>query len=282
MCTLISIYKKHKDYPIILAENRDADKNLKEKPPHIPCVNPKIFCALDIKSQGTWIGLNEYKVVVGLTNLYPENKIKIKSRGHLCLEALKEHTAKEACDFIVTEYETNQYQKVNMFCCDLKNAYLIKCNNYAEVIPLGSGVHVLTNYDFREEPKTNEDLQTMFNSKHRRERALEILNDLTFDNVEKNIDLLKTVCRDHQQCPYAIPKLSKYYTKRFDPFSLKRGLNLCTHSDSNRPYKTTSSTIIAVGLDLSKTKYLYSAGNPCENEYHDYSFLFNSSYHSFH
>jgi len=267
MCTLIAIYKKHKDYPIILAENRDADKNLKEIPPHIHCVNPKIFCAIDIKSQGTWIGLNEYKVVIGLTNLYPENQIekksiKIKSRGLMCLEALKEHTAKDACDFIVTEYETNQYQKVNMFCCDLKNAYLIKCNNYAEVISLGSGVHVLTNYDFREEPKTEEDLQSMFNSKHRRERALELLNDLTFDYVENTIDHLKTVCRDHQPCPYAIPNLSKYYT-------------ICTHSDSNRPYKTTSSIIIAVGLDLSKTKYLYSAGNPCENEYQDYSFLFN-------
>jgi len=48
----------------------------------------------------------------------------------------------------------------------------------------------------------------------------------------------------------------------------KSQASICWHSQS---YKQTSSTILAIGSDVKKSRIYYCEGNSCENEFVDYS-----------
>ncbi len=272
MCTLILLYKVLKEYPIVLAENRDAHIKSIEIPPAIVFKIPKIYAALDKKSQGTWFGLNENEVAVGLTNLYSstEERKPSDSRGRLCLNALKKPSAKEVSEYLQEAYDFEKYGKANIVSADKNDAILTMCDREVNAFKLDPGIHVLTNYNLKHEPSTLEDIDTMVDSKHRRDRAVELIDNYQMDRM-KDIDavgdILKIMLSDHVKSDH--PRASKH----------KQYFTICCHGDEiEYPWKTTSSSIVALSKDgIGKSKYWYCAGNPCEpnNGFTDYSFILN-------
>lgn len=264
MCTAILFYNILDEYPIIFGENRDAYIETEEIAPHIISKNPKIFSALDKKSNGTWFGLNEYGVVVGLTNLYPQrNKPKNEnSRGKLCIETLKQPSAEEVTEFLKEEFDPIKYKNMNIISVDEESAFLTRCCEDTRVSKLKDGIHIFTNYDFVKKPRDQEEIDLWIDSKHREERAKEILKRYQIETLDDAILVMGEVFRDHERPNYPSgSEEQKYFT-------------ICCHSSKEYLWRTTSSSILVLsthGFDYSK--YFYLNGNPCENRYDDYSYL---------
>lgn len=255
------------DYPIVLAENRDTRRDSIEIPPSCVSEYPKIYCAIDENSQGTWFGLNDRGVVLGLSNLYSntEQEKPTHWRGELCLEALKQSTAEEVSIYLSETFDPAKYSQLNMISADADRAFISKCDKSTEIIELKPGIHVLTNYNFEHEPATHNALDLMVDSKHRRDRATELIKgylieDYRIEDIESAINILKIVLSDHEEADY--PRGSKF----------KQYFKICCHGNEKYRWQTTSSSIIALPeYGLKNTMYLYLAGNPCENDYVDYS-----------
>lgn len=267
MCTALLFYKVIEDYPVVLGENRDSHMKAEEMAPNKVSEDPKIFSALDKGSEGTWFGLNEYGVVVGLTNLYSkrENVKADKSRGKLCLGALEQSSAKEVSEYLEEEFDYRKYKKSNIISADKNNAFLSRCDREIKITPLGAGTYVFTNYDFSHEPETEKDTDLMIDSKHRGDRAIEILERASLNGLDEALDVLKAIFRDHKKADY----------ERGSEF--KRYFTICCHGDGQYPWETKSSSIVALSeKGLEKSKYLYAPGNPCQVEYKDYSYMFST------
>ncbi len=258
------------DYPVILAENRDTRMGSVEIPPSCVSVDPKIYCAIDEYSQGTWFGLNEYGVVVGLSNLYSNRKQGESThsthlRGELCLDALKQSTAEEVSEYLSETFDPAKYSQLNMISADADSAFILKCDENTEIIELKPGIHVLTNYNFGHEPATSMALDLMVDSKHRRDRATELIEgylieDYRIKDIESAINILKIVLSDHEEADYlGGSKYKEYFT-------------ICCHGNENYPWETKSSSIIALPEGGPENSiYLYADGNPCNIDYADCS-----------
>ena len=97
MCILMVIHRLLPDYPIIVAANRDETYDRPTQGPALLCDAPRIWGGRDERAGGTWMGVNEHGVVVGLTNrrldAEQEADPERRSRGMVCLEALQGRSA---------------------------------------------------------------------------------------------------------------------------------------------------------------------------------------------
>ncbi|MFH1127136.1 MAG: NRDE family protein [archaeon] len=269
MCTLILLYQLLEEYPVILAENRDASVSSAEIPPSMVSSNPGIYSAIDKRSGGTWFGLNENRVALGLTNLYSNTEdIRPKaSRGQLCLEALKQPTAIDVSMYLKEHYDHRRYAKMNILAADRYDAILTMCDIKIDTKELDEGIHILTNYNLAHAPSTQEDIDTRIDSAHRRDRALELSEIYGLDekkDIEGVLEILKMILSDHQKtADNRGSEKKKYFT-------------ICCHDREGYDWKTMSSSIIALSkASIEKSRYLYCPGNPCkeDSEYEDYSHI---------
>ena len=69
MCTLVLIHRVVDAAPLIVLANRDEMLARPSLGPRLVRREPAVFCGQDQREGGTWCGLNEHRVFVGLTNL---------------------------------------------------------------------------------------------------------------------------------------------------------------------------------------------------------------------
>ena len=106
MCTLAIYFRATRDCPVVIAANRDE---FLERPAGDPTTlheNPHLVGGKDLKAGGTWLGISEHGIVAGLLNRRAaENggNPDARSRGLLCLDALRRRTAREAAEFASRE-----------------------------------------------------------------------------------------------------------------------------------------------------------------------------------
>lgn len=115
------------------------------------------------------------------------------------------------------------------------------------------GVHVITNITplpgIEFHPPTQEILERV---EARKRRALDLAGEIKTKDPEETLEILKGIAADHGEG--------------------KSGRSICYH-DTAIEWKMTSSTIISVMSDVKESKILYCKGNPCQNEFLDYSYL---------
>ena len=74
MCTLIVLHRCVPGRPLVVAANRDE---FLSRPAEGPAIREgrggRILSPLDLEAGGTWLGLNDRGVFVGLTNLRPHS-----------------------------------------------------------------------------------------------------------------------------------------------------------------------------------------------------------------
>ena len=93
MCTLALYFKVFPGYPLVVAANRDEHYDRPSAPPSITGTDPTILAGTDLRAGGTWLGVNEYGLLVGILNRrqkpgsIPQDNYR--SRGLLCLELLR-------------------------------------------------------------------------------------------------------------------------------------------------------------------------------------------------
>ncbi len=269
MCTLILVYKVLDGFPVVLAENRDAHLKSVEVPPAKVYAHPKTYAAIDKRSDGTWFGVNEFGVAVGLTNLHSmTDEIKpIDSRGQLCLEVLKQPSARDVSGYLHEVYEFERYAKVNILGVDESDAILTMCDKEITVVEFDAGIHVLTNYNLAHQPETLKEVDLKIDSEHRRTRAGELVEEYGLKDIgdlEEMVAILETILSDHVKSDHNRgTKYKQYFT-------------ICCHGNEQYPWKTTSSSIAALSeKGIGKSRYWYCAGNPCESEFREYSHILN-------
>ena len=238
MCILMVIHRVLPDYPIIVAANRDEFYDRPTQGPALLADSPRIWGGRDERAGGTWMGVNEHGVVVGLTNrrLHAEQEAdpERRSRGMVCLEALQGRTAAEAAASLATQ-PPRRYNPFNLLVMDRDHLAWVAYDDEPVTRPLQPGLHILANGDLN-------DFETV-----RLRRARKLLQAAEPTDLPALLPFLEQVCRDHE------PGVQNRET-------------ICMHRDADN-YGTVSSTVLALPGDGQQPVYRYAAGHPCQTSY---------------
>lgn len=244
MCILMVIHQRVEDYPIVLAANRDEYRDRTAQAPHVLQQNPLIWGGRDERAGGTWLGVNEHGLVVGLTNrrVRPEqeNDPERRSRGLVCLELLQARRAEEAAAHL-DRTAPDLYNPFNILTLDQDDAYWIAYDGTAQIECLTTGLYILANGNLN-------DVETV-----RIRRARHLLESTDHADLQTLLPYLEDMCRDHE-------------------LGVQERETICMHRPKDN-YGTVSSTILALGTDLRRSVYRYVEGSPCSESYGEFSYL---------
>lgn len=149
MCTLAIYFQTTRDYPVIIAANRDEFLDRPAIDPTTLCESPHVIGGKDLKAGGTWLGISEHGIVAGLLNRRAENggNPNARSRGLLCLDALRSLTAGQAAELAAGQ-RGSDYNPFNLLMVSRTQAFVAYNRGAAiEVVELKPGLHLLSNLD---------------------------------------------------------------------------------------------------------------------------------------
>jgi uncharacterized protein with NRDE domain len=245
MCILMVVHKRVKGYPIVLAANRDEYLDRPTQGPGLLAQAPAVWGGRDERAGGTWLGVNAYGVVVGLTNRRTregqENDPTRRSRGLLCLEALQCHTAADVVSCLNSE-PPERYNPFNILMVDQHEAFWTAYEGLPETRRLEPGVHILANGNVN-------DIETV-----RIRRARHLLQRTEAADLQILLPFLERVCQDHES-------------------GVQERETICIHRPQEN-YGTVSSTIMALTPSLHGSVYRYADGHPCTTPYKAYTLPF--------
>jgi hypothetical protein len=152
MCLLALFFRVVDDAAVVVGANREEFYSRGGEPPRLLPGHPRVVAGLDPVAGGTWLGVNEYGVVVAVTNR-PKSQIPPlpRSRGLLVRELLTSRSAIAAADRATRELDGDRYAGCNLLCVDTDRAVVIQAGDWLRVRPLPSGLHVLSNGDVNDE-----------------------------------------------------------------------------------------------------------------------------------
>jgi uncharacterized protein with NRDE domain len=244
MCTLAIYFQMTDDYPVVIAANRDEYLDRPAAKPTVLCDRPHIVGGKDLRAGGTWLGVNEYGVVAGLLNRRtdaPPNP-DARSRGLLCLDALRRRTACEAAEFAVSQ-RARDYNPFNLLIAS-RDATFVAYNRIEriEVVQLKPGFHLLTNLD------VNDFECPRISASYEKFAALGKEAGFRGDPLARRVELQRLLA-DHNT--------------QLDPRS-GRPNSICMHLDA---YGTRSSSQIFIGRDRDDIEHYFASGPPCRAAY---------------
>jgi uncharacterized protein with NRDE domain len=136
-----------KDFPVLVAANRDEHYDRPSAAPDLWSTKPSVVAGKDLLAGGTWLGVNEHGLLVGILNRRtngapdPLSKNHTRSRGLLCLDILGFKSAAAACAFINRHEET--YQPFTVVFADPGEAWIgYNIRQRIETRKLDEGLHV--------------------------------------------------------------------------------------------------------------------------------------------
>jgi hypothetical protein len=244
MCTLVLFFRAFSDYPLVLAANRDEVLVRPSAGPTKLWASPWIYGGQDLLAGGTWLGVNQHGVTVGVLNrqsLAAADPHR-RSRGQLCLDALKCGSATEAVQTIMAQ-TPHAYNPFNLVIVDHGSAYVID-NHRTDftVHPLPPGVHLITNRD---------------------------PNDQTCARIARFAPLFADLHLSFNNHPLELPQLFAALRHRMGEHAVadkEARDGLCLHLDG---YGTRSSTLLAYSLADRRFHYHFAPGPPCRTRYNE-------------
>ena len=145
MCTLALYFRMVDRYPVIVAANRDEHYDRPSAPPSLWSTEPNILAGKDLLAGGTWLGVNEHGLLVGIlnrrANSEPDPLSHTRSRGLLCLDLLKLKSAADAHAFVTRH--TEAYQPFTIVFVDPNEAWIAyNVQRQIQTQRLEEGLHV--------------------------------------------------------------------------------------------------------------------------------------------
>ena len=239
MCLLALLYRVVEDAPVVAGANREEAYRRGGEPPKVrkgPC---RWVGGVDPLAGGTWLGVNEYGVLVAVTNRRKERRPEQpRSRGLLVRDLLGLPSAAAAAERAVRELDGDRYDGCNVVCADGRDAVVAQSGDWLRVRPLPPGIHVLTNGDVNDE--RDDRLLFVAHLLHQEQACCRTSADW--------VAVLRELCGRREPDEPAVCLRGK-----------DRG--------------TTSSTIVALRLSLAESVYLHAQGPPDRTPYEDYSEL---------
>ncbi len=246
MCTLAIYYRVFPDYPVVVAANRDEYLDRPATAPAVLNDDPRVVGGQDLRAGGTWLGVNEHGVVAGLLNRrtadYGPADPNLRSRGLLCLDALRHRDARAAARFLAAQ-PAAAYNAFNLLVAAAEAAFVTYNRGGAlEQTALAPGFHLLTNADVNdfECPRISRSFG----------RFAELANDRDFarDPLARRDDLARLLA-DH--------------STQLDPRN-GRPNSLCMHLGD---YGTRSASLIFIARDGRTVSHFFAAGPPCRTAF---------------
>src|SRR5262245_7238326 len=132
-------------YPVIIAANRDEHFDRPTAPPSLWSTEPKILAGRDLLAGGTWLGVNEHGLLVGILNRRSSGGVDLlvqtRSRGLLCLDLLSLKSAANAHAFVDRHQEP--YQPFTVVFVDPSEAWIAyNVGQQIKAHKLDAGLHV--------------------------------------------------------------------------------------------------------------------------------------------
>ena len=240
MCTLAVSFGVFSRYPLVVAANRDEFYERESEPPRILGRDPVIYGPRDARAGGTWTGLNEHGLFVGMTNLsgVSPRDPRRRSRGVLVLDALKRRNAREAAEAMHATAGPGAFNPFQAVLCDGRLLYMVKYLDAPVTAHLAAGVHIFSNWD--ELPDVAAYKDTL---------------------VRGRVTALDREAGIGEIAPALIGLLSDHTGDEWHH-------RLCVHTDG---YGTRSSLVYAVDQERDTAVLLFADGHPCEAAFRDCS-----------
>lgn len=237
MCLLALFYRVVEDAPVVAGANREEAYARGGEPPQIldgPC---RAVAGVDPTRGGTWFGVNEFSVLIAVTNR-PKSTVpsEPRSRGLLARDLLACTSAGAAAVLAARELGSDRYAGCNVLCADGHGATVVHAGDWLRIRPLPPGLHVLTAHDVNDY------------GDRRQGHAAWWLQQRSYASAEQCVTALKELCA---QCGGADPPM-------------------CLRGDEGG---TVSSSIVALRSAAERSTYLHAQGPPDRVPYADYSHL---------
>jgi hypothetical protein len=145
VCTLVLAHRHFKGAPLVVAANRDEFLARPASGPRVRGAQPRVLSPRDELAGGTWLGLNEHGLFVGITNRYgaPPDPRR-RSRGLLVDQSLRARDSRSLHRELSTLAAT-EYNPFHLMYADGEAAFVTWSNGVErhqyEVAP---GLHVIT------------------------------------------------------------------------------------------------------------------------------------------
>ncbi len=146
MCLIVFAWKKHPEYKLILAANRDEFYNRPTLPAHYWRDLSGVLAGMDLKSQGTWLGINMAGMWTAITNYRDFDNIKqhAPSRGSITSKYLTEKWEPEQYLKHLSGY-SQTYNGFNLLSGNLQELFYYS-NQSKEIQELRPGIYGLSNH----------------------------------------------------------------------------------------------------------------------------------------
>ena len=254
MCTLTILYKALRGYPIVALHNRYVKVGAVELTPRTIEASRRIYYPVDVASGGTWIGVNEDGLLVAVTN-QDSHRIEEpgRSRGLLALDLLGMYSdAAEAKEHLMEPGIRGDYRWGNFVAMDGGSAWHVVWDRETECREIGEGAYAVSNLTPTAGMDRTERVEELLgNAERRRSRALELAENVV-GPIDAAIEAMKGIAGDHGG---------------------EKGLgSICYHDPSGR-YMQSSSTLMAITDELTNSLIHYCPGNPCQEDFRDYSYV---------
>ncbi|MEF8776782.1 MAG: NRDE family protein [Haloarculaceae archaeon] len=239
MCTFTLAWQVFDDAPVVVAANRDEALDRPSEPPAVRDWDAAVLAPRDAEAEGTWLGYNEFGVLVAITNRWIDADLAAaRSRGLLVRDALAHESAEAAARFVERDVGNRSYDGFNLVVADADAAVLIEWNGQLAVRNVDPGVHVVVNVGADGEyaiPAHRPDLgeEQAVNA----EKVRTSLQPEPGETSEEWLDRAASVVADHEY-------------------------GVCVHEDG---YGTRSSTLVRLGEGERTLRH--AEGPPCETPY---------------
>ena len=246
MCTLAIYYRTSLDFPIVVAANRDEFYARASAPAQRLVEAPWVVGGQDLVAGGTWLGVNAHHLVAGILNRRSNRAPDpaCRSRGHLCLDVLREATMADAVAHVCGDSGT-LYNPFNLLLASPDGACVVG-NISGRMVPttLTPGLHLLTNLE---------------------------LDDVECPRIAKSYGLFDALRSSLQASTlphfvHAIGGILADHSTPLDPRDTGTPNNLCVHGER---FGTRSSTLLLYAASTSRFRMWHAAGPPCQTAYRE-------------
>ncbi len=237
MCLLAIQYRVVPESPILVAANREEFFDRRSLSPSIQSGKPRILCPTDQRNGGTWLGVNQHGVFVGICNRRTLEPLgSNRSRGLLCKESLRGMSAQSALNRALDEMTKHQFEACNLVIADREVGFVIHHETENEILEMQSGLNIIGARNLNDP----------------RDERVQLANRLlTLQTLDSPVKFLAVASKVFARTPAPTGRASM----------VLRGAD----------YGTVSSTLIALGPKPRDAIYQYADGPADEARYEDYS-----------
>ncbi len=243
MCLLLALVDVVDGHPLVCVANRDEFYDRPSEPVASRGGDPEVWCGLDKRAGGTWLGMNAAGVVVVLTNRRGEEDRSRASRGRIAMDTLEGGRCAEDAvqNAEISTYRTRP-NPFSLVVADCARAMLLAYDGphaSPTMRTIGPGLHTLTNTHDLDELSADEVLRAADGG------PVEVPRGISLDDA---VARLQRIAKSHA------------------PLDGGPRSACCVHGDGRG---TVSSAVLAVDAAGRPARFLAADGAPCVAAWRD-------------